>query len=174
MTNSNPLLASLDEVLAQGERLLHSLSDGQYAGKVPEADVSIGAHYRHALEHFKLMFEAVHQPGIDYDRRARDANLENERLLALSLTRDFRHAARFLSPAQFERIIETRCHTSYNDAVSSSASSTFGREVMYAVSHAVHHYALIAMMCRVRKIPVPQNFGVAPSTLHYQTQSASA
>lgn len=175
MTNSNPLLASLDEVLAQGERLLQGLSDGQYAGKVAEAaDASIGAHYRHSLEHFKLMFEAVHQPGIDYDSRARDANLENERLLALSLTRDFRHAARFLGPAQLERVIETRCQTSYNDGASSSASSTLGREVMYAVSHAVHHYALIAMICRMHKIPLPKNFGIAPSTLHYQTQSASA
>ena len=175
MTNANLLLASLDEVLAQGERLLQSLSDGQYAGKIPEAaDASIGAHYRHSLEHFELMFEAVQQPGIDYDSRARDGALENERLLALSLTHDFRHAARFLSPAQFERVIEARCQTSYNDAASSTASSTFGRELMYAVSHAMHHYALIALICRLRKIPLPQNFGVAPSTLRYLKQSASA
>jgi len=175
MTNANLLLASLDEVLAQGERLLQSLSDAQYAGKIPEAaDASIGAHYRHSLEHFQLMFEAVQQPGIDYDSRARDAALENERLLALSLTRDFRHATRFLSPAQFERVIEARCQTSYSDAASSSASSTFGREIMYAVSHAMHHYALIALICRLRKIPLPQNFGMAPSTLRYLRQSASA
>ena len=174
MTNANLLLASLDEVLAQGERLLQSLSDGQYAGKIPEADASIGAHYRHSLEHFQLMFEAVQQPGIDYDSRARDGALENERLLALSLTRDFRHATRFLSPAQLERVIEARCQISYNDAAPSSASSTFGREVMYAVSHAMHHYALIALICRLRKIPLPQNFGMAPSTLRYLRQSASA
>lgn len=175
MTNSHLLLASLDEVLAQGERLLQSLSDGQYAGKIAEAgDASIGAHYRHSLEHFQLMFEAVHQGEIDYDRRARDAALQAKRLLALSLTRDFRHAARFLGPAQLERAIEARCQTSYNDAASSSASSTFGREVMFAVSHAIHHYALIALICRLRKIPLPQNFGLAPSTLQYQRQSASA
>jgi hypothetical protein len=175
MTNSNLLLASLDEVLAQGERLLQSLSDSQYAAKLPEAaDASIGAHYRHGLEHFQLMFEAVQLPQIDYDGRARDGSLENERLLALSLTRDFRHAARFLSPAQLERPIEARCQISYNDAAPSSAASSFGREMMYAVSHAMHHYALIALICRLRKIPVPQNFGMAPSTLRYQKQSASA
>jgi hypothetical protein len=175
MTNSNLLLASLDEVLAQGERLLQTLSDSQYAGKIPEAaDASIGAHYRHSLEHFQLMFEAVQQTDIDYDRRARDGALENERQLALSLTRDFRHAGRFLNPAQLERVIEARCQTSYNDTATTSASSTFGREVMYAVSHAMHHYALIALICRLRKIPLPQNFGMAPSTLRYQRQSASA
>ena len=174
MTNGNLLLASLDEVLAQGERLLQTLSDSQYAGKVPEADASIGAHYRHSLEHFQLMFEALQQPAINYDNRARDGALENERLLALSLTRDFRHAARFLSPAQLERAIEARCQTSYSDAAPASAASTFGREVMYAVSHAIHHYALIALICRLRKIPLPQNFGLAPSTLEYLRQSASA
>ncbi|HUO01582.1 MAG TPA: hypothetical protein VMU31_02305 [Rhizomicrobium sp.] len=174
MTNGNLLLASLDEVLAQGERLLQTLSDSQYAGKVPEADASIGAHYRHSLEHFQLMFEALQQPAINYDNRARDGALENERLLALSLTRDFRHAARFLSPAQLERAIEARCQTSYSDAAPASAASTFGRELMYAVSHAIHHYALIALICRLRKIPLPQNFGLAPSTLEYLRQSASA
>jgi hypothetical protein len=171
---TNLLLASLDEVLAQGERLLQSLSDSQYAAKLPEAGASIGAHYRHSLEHFQLMFEAVQQPAIDYDSRARDGALENERLLAVSLTHDFRHATRFLSPTQLERAIEVRCQTSYNDAAPSTASSTFGREVMYAVSHAMHHYALIALICRLRKIPVPQNFGMAPSTLRYLRQSASA
>jgi hypothetical protein len=175
MTNGNLLLASLDEVLAQGERLLQSLSDHQYASKTPEAaDASIGAHYRHSLEHFQLMFEAVQQSDIDYDSRARDSALENERLMALSLTRDFRHAARFLNPAQLDRAIEARCQTSYNDGATSSASSTFGREVMYAVSHAIHHYALIALICRLRKIPLPQNFGMAPSTLRYLRQSATA
>ena len=174
MTNGNLLLASLDDVLAQGERLLQSLSDSQYAGKMVEAGASIGAHYRHSLEHFQLMFEAVQQPDINYDNRARDGALEHERLLALSLTRDFRHAARFLNAAQLDRAIEARCQTSYSDTVASSAASTFGREVMFAVSHATHHYALIALICRLRKIPLPQNFGMAPSTLLYLRQSASA
>jgi hypothetical protein len=175
MTNGNLLLASLDEVLAQGERLLQSLSDGQYAGLHCEAsDASIGAHYRHSLEHFKLMFEALQQGEIDYDQRARDHSLENERSLALALTRDLRNTARFLGPAQLERAIEARCQTSYDCAAPSSAASSVGREVMFAVSHAMHHYALIAMICRLQKIPLPQNFGTSPSTLQYQRQSASA
>lgn len=174
MTNSSLLLASLDEVLAQGEHLLQGLSDSQYADRIAEADVSIGAHYRHSLEHFKLIFEAQRAPEIDYDQRARDQSLEQQRLLALSLTRDFRHAARFLNPGQLERAIQARCQISYDAAASASASSSFGREVMYAVSHAVHHYALIGLICRLHKLPVPQNFGVAPSTLRHLRQSASA
>jgi hypothetical protein len=42
------------------------------------------------------------------------------------------------------------------------------------VSHAIHHYALIGLICDMRKIPVPQDFGVAPSTIAYKEQSQSA
>ena len=167
--NGTELLASLDEVLAQGERLLQGLSDGQYAG---EPGASIGAHYRHSIEHFQLLFEAVNQPEVDFDRRARNRELERERLLALSVTRDLRHAARFLHPRELARPIEVKCQISYSDPAAASAHSSFGREVMYAISHAVHHYALIAMMCGARKISVPPDFGVAPSTLRHQRQSA--
>lgn len=168
------LLSSLEEVLAEGERLLQGLSDSQYAATVAEAEgASIGAHYRHSLEHFRLVFEALHQAEIDYDRRARDPALEQDRLLALSLTRDLRHAARFLHASQLERPIEARCQTSYHHAGTQSAVSSFGREVMYAISHAMHHYALIAVICALRRISVPPNFGMAPSTLRYQRQSAT-
>jgi hypothetical protein len=172
--DGSELFSSLDEVLAEGERLLQGLSDSQYAVKLTEAGgTSIGAHYRHSLEHFQLIFEAVHQAEIDYDSRARDSGLEKERLLALSLTRDLRHAARFLQAGQLSRAMEAKCQTSYHNAGTQSAASSFGREVMYAISHAMHHYALIAMICALRKISVPPNFGMAPSTLRYQRQSAT-
>jgi hypothetical protein len=88
------LLAAMDEVLEQGEALLTGLSDAQYAHIVPQGG-SIGAHYRHSLEHFQILFAAVMDSHIDYDRRARDARLESERVAALKATRDFRQAARF-------------------------------------------------------------------------------
>ena len=170
----NPLLAAMDEVLEQGEALLTGLSDSQYAHAVCEGSAAaIGAHYRHSLEHFKILFEAVQEPGIDYDRRERDAGLECERLQALQATRDFRHAARFLATLPADRAIETRTKISYASSAPCSAASTLGREIMYAVSHAIHHYALIAIICGARKIAVPQNFGVAPSTIAFQEDLAA-
>ena len=165
----NPLLAAMDEVLEQGEALLLGLSDNQYADAVCDGSAAaIGAHYRHSLEHFKILFEAVQEPGIDYDRRQRDGGLERERLQALQATRDFRHAARFLATLPAERTIEARTKISYASPASCSASSTLGREIMYAVSHAIHHYALIGMICGARKIAMPPHFGVAPSTIAFQ------
>src|SRR5579862_8672593 len=106
------LLAAMDEVLEQGEALLTGLSDVQYAHGVPGAG-SIGAHYRHSLEHFQILFEAVKGSHIDYDQRARDARLETKRLAALKITRDFRQAAHFLLTLAPERPIETRSKISY-------------------------------------------------------------
>lgn len=165
--SANQLLAAMDEVLEQGEALLAGLSDAQYADG---AGASIGAHYRHSLEHFKILLEAVNEARIDYDHRGRDAKLENERLFALQVTRDFRHAARFLSTLPADRPIEARYKISYAGSGSCAAASTVGREIMYAVSHAIHHYALIGMICGMRRIPAPQDFGVAPSTIEYRNR----
>jgi len=165
--STNQLLAAMDVVLEQGEALLMGLSDAQYAD-AGDLRTSVGAHYRHSLEHFKLLLEAVNGSQIDYDRRERDACLEQERLFALQVTRDFRHAARFLSTLQPDRPIEARYKISYDGSGACSASSTVGREIMYAVSHAIHHYALIGMICDMRKMPAPLDFGVAPSTIDHQ------
>ena len=173
--STEQLLAAMDEVLEQGEALLTGLSDAQYADAAHGASgASIGAHYRHSLEHFKILLEAANETQVDYDQRERDAGLENERLFALQVTRDFRHAARFLSTMPANRPIEARYKISYAGSGACSAASTVGREIMYAVSHAIHHYALIGLICGMRKIPVPEDFGVAPSTVEYQKHAESA
>ena len=45
-------------------------------------------------------------------------------------------------------------------------ASTVGREFMYAVAHAIHHYALIAVMCELMKMPRPR--GIRRCALHPQ------
>ncbi|MGH6827736.1 MAG: DinB family protein [Rhizomicrobium sp.] len=174
MADGMELLSALDDVLAQGEHLLKSLSDGDYEGESSQApETTIGAHYRHSLEHFQMIFEAVAGDEIDYDRRARDPVLERERSSALALTQVLRQRARFLHAAQLQQPIVVRCQTGYGEPVSAAALSSFGREAMYVIFHAIHHYALIAMICAGRGIAVPGNFGMAPSTLRYRRQSAA-
>lgn len=170
---TNQLLAAMDEVLAQGEALLAGLSDAQYRESA-ETGASIGAHYRHSLEHFKILLEAAGGGTVDYDRRARDPQLETERLTALRVTHEFRQAARFLATLPPDRPIEARYKISYAGTGACSAVSTLGREIMYAVSHAIHHYALIALTCGQRRVAVPAHFGVAPSTLAHRAPDEAA
>ena len=46
-------------------------------------------------------------------------------------------------------------------------SSTVGRELQYLLDHTIHHYAIIAIILKAQSITVPEEFGVAPSTLKY-------
>ncbi|MGC3957412.1 MAG: hypothetical protein QM813_05455 [Verrucomicrobiota bacterium] len=60
------------------------------------------------------------------------------------------------------------CKTSYATSGSQASPSTVGREIMYSVAHAVHHYALIGFMAAVMGLALPPGFGIAPSTLKHQ------
>ncbi len=64
--------------------------------------------------------------------------------------------------------MKMRCALADDDGEVPMVGSTLGREISYAVMHAVHHYALIGIMCRLQGVEVPKGFGVAPSTQRYE------
>jgi hypothetical protein len=72
------------------------------------------------------------------------------------------------------RPLAVTCKTSYASSGSQQSPSTVGREIMYSVAHAVHHYALIGIMAGLMGIPLPAGFGVAPSTIKHHQQTARA
>jgi len=44
------------------------------------------------------------------------------------------------------------------------------REAMFCVGHAIHHYAILKLLCAEAHVELPYEFGVAPSTLkHLET-----
>jgi len=169
------LIRSVLETLAQGEALLAHLSDETYTRKLPVAfNASVGGHYRHCLDHFRSLLEAAASGDLNYDLRERGTLVENHRFAALNATRDLREACAALSETCLSRALSVRCKTSYASGGSQTSESTVGREVMYAVAHAVHHYALIGIMCGLMGVPLPAGFGVAPSTLQHQAETAKA
>ena len=68
------------------------------------------------------------------------------------------------------RALSVTCKTSYAASSSQQSPSTVGREVMYVVAHAVHHYALIGIMAGLMGVGLPPGFGVAPSTIKHQNE----
>jgi len=161
----------MQETFKQGEHLLRHLDEETYRNKLPVAfNASIGGHYRHCLDHFLSIFEAVGSAEIDYDSRKRDARIEASRLFALNVTRDLSGRSKLLREELLEKSVLIRCKVSYASPHSPQVPSTFGREVMYAVTHAIHHYALIGVMCGLQGVSLPEGFGVAPSTLKHQAE----
>lgn len=171
--NARIILDSIKEVLSQGETLLMALDDQAYATKIPAAfNASIGGHYRHCLDHFCSVFDGLDTGEIDYDNRKRDPRIENIREVALSHTRRLLRASEQLADWQLDRFTWARSKVSYSTDVSPAASSTVGREFMYCVVHTIHHYALVGVMCGMLDVPLPEGFGVAPSTIKHNQDAA--
>lgn len=171
----NALLASAREVLAQGLALLQAIDDGAYATRLPAAfDASIGGHMRHCLDHFRNLLDGLDAEEIDYDARARDTRIETIRSVALAAAREQLREFEALDAAVLERTVRVRAKSSYAAADSPVASSTVGREVMFCVAHAIHHYAIIGVMAGMLEVTLPAGFGVAPSTLQHRRDQLAA
>ena len=169
-SNASPeLLDSVREILRQGEILLPEISDDAYTCKLAVAfNSSIGGHYRHCLDHFQNLLNAAGAGDLDYDQRERGTRVETDRWAALAATRGLIVGYQGLNPAWLARSLAVTCKTNYATSGSQTSPSTVGRELMYSVAHAVHHYALIGVMAGIMGIPLPTGFGIAPSTLKHQ------
>jgi len=169
------LIQSVIEALQQGEALITEISDEDYTRKVPVTfNASIGGHYRHCLDHFRTLLNAAAAGDLNYDHRERGTLVETDRFAALNATRDLCEAYAKLDPAFLARTLMVTCKTSYSTSGSQVSPSTIGREIMYGVAHAVHHYALIGIMGGIMGLKLPLGFGVAPSTLKHQAETAKA
>jgi hypothetical protein len=167
------ILNGVAEVLRQGEMLLGALDDAAYTTRVPGAfNASIGGHYRHCLDHFQSLLDALDADEVNYDHRKRDPRIEGDREFAIAETCRIFNGCDWIPAEWLHRTILVRSKVSYGDREAPAMPSTFGREIMYAVAHAIHHYALIGVMCGMQGVPLPAGFGVAPSTLKHGAEEA--
>jgi len=161
-------------ILGQGEVLLRALSGENYTRRVPLAfNASIGGHYRHCLDQFTSLLRALDADEVNYDHRERDVRIESQPDFALTLTQQMRAQLERLPLSALDSPVRARCEVSYAHGASPVTGSTFGRELVYAIAHAIHHYALISVMARLMEATLPEHFGVAPSTVaHHAKQNA--
>lgn len=168
-SNAQEILDAAVNLLRQGEEVLMKLSAENYTRKIALAfNGSIGGHYRHCLDHFRSLLRAEATEELNYDDRERNPQIETDLPTALSETRALRHAFEQLPPQIVDRPLRAGCKVNYGASAPQWAPSNFGREVIYAVAHAVHHFALIAIIARAMDLSLPLHCGIAPSTLDHQ------
>ena len=166
--NIDQILGSAHEVLTQGEELLRLIGDDDYTRVArPAFSSGIGAHYRHCLDHFTSFLRGTRDGEINFDTRDRDSNMEIDRLFVLEQTQAMLRAVINLDRSLLTRSVRITAKVQYASTTSQTAMSTFERELMYVVAHAMHHYALIRVMASLLEIRLPAEFGVAPSTLQH-------
>jgi len=169
------ILNAAGEVLAHGEALLREISDSAYSKKIPLSfDASVGGHYRHCLDHFDSLLSGLAEGIIDYDARLRNPRLETDRLFAIAKTAEIQTRMQKLPGASLWDPVSVRCKVAYSCDDSPPVPSAVAREVMFCVSHAIHHYAIIGVMADMQKMNLPPGFGIAPSTLKHNRDLALA
>jgi hypothetical protein len=170
---SRVLVQSVEDVLLQGLELLESVGGETYRRILPTPySASIGKHYRHVLDHFTSLARGLQASVINYDERPRDVMLENFVEIAkdatISLIEELANSD--LDPSAPCSVTYS---VGYHEDQPIHICSTVGREISYCVSHAIHHFAIIRLVCAELGVTLPVEFGVAPSTLkHRATVSA--
>lgn len=164
------LVAASQDVLLQGLSLLFDLWDRTYSRAANSPyNASIGRHYRHVLEHFQRAIQGARSGKIDYDARERNVRLENEVKYASIATCDVLRAIKNYTDETLARPCNVVQSVAYRNTHAPIVASNLGRELAYCTGHAIHHYAIIRLICHNLGIHVPAEFGVAPSTIRHMS-----
>jgi len=165
------LTSSIRDVLEQGLLFLDRLSDEVYAQPLGGVFAgSLGAHYRHVLDHFLCLIEGIRTGEVNYDQRRRNPQLENSVVDARLVTDALMDEFRDLSQSVLQRQCLVTYRISYGETGEEAVASNVAREVMFCVGHAIHHYAILKLLCVEAGVTLPYEFGIAPSTLkHLET-----
>jgi len=134
-------------------------------------DGAIGEHVRHLLDHYVGFLGALENGRrLDYEARVRDPRVESDTVFARSLLRGVVSKLGALDGTDLDAPMHVRIEVEHAQLWS---GSTPARELAFLVSHTVHHCALIGVICRANGVPVPPDFGVAPSTLRHRAATSA-
>jgi hypothetical protein len=150
--------------LEQGVILLRRLTAEQYAAPNRACfNSTIGGHIRHNFDHFACFLDGLPRSEVDYDARARDQRIETDPVHAAHCLTVAARTLGELKGSDLGR--DVRVKMDGGSGARAWARSTVARELQFLISHTIHHYAMIAVICHELAVPLDPAFGVAPSTL---------
>jgi len=155
--------AALTRLLEELAAVLCRVSPMAYtATPFPAVSGSIGQHVRHVLDHVASVCAAAPRAPLSYDHRERGTNVEADVAAALRTIRRLTSALTAL-PARDDEPI-TMMSMLAPGAEPIVVHTTLGRELLFVVSHTIHHQALIGLLLSAAGCGVPRDFGLAAST----------
>lgn len=163
------LQQAVNNVFVQLSETIRQLSPSQYIQHcVNLGNNTIGQHVRHIIELFQCLEIGYADSSVNYEKRKRDIAIETDRDLALQL---LQNVYSNLNRPDKELIL----HASYDEHSEEpiAISTNYFREVAYNLEHTIHHMALIRVGIKeVSDITLPEEFGVASSTVKHRKQCA--
>lgn len=169
MSINQRLIDTNISALQEGAQLLSVLEVNQYTqGFKPAFQSTIGAHFRHVLEHYRCFFQQIDTGAFCYDKRDRDAVLECDQAYAEQTIDELIRAFNELPENTFEQAFVIDDEQSQGPVV-----TTLQRELLFLQSHTVHHYAIIGAMTRAFGNQPADDFGVAIATRSHQKRQTN-
>jgi hypothetical protein len=159
----------IQNVFVQLSESLNLLQDAEYTKPSKILfNATIGQHARHIIELFLCLEKGYSDGVVNYEKRKRDHRIETDRKLAIQLLKDVFHR---IERPNIEIVLETE---DYEDRITTvSIPTNYYREIAYNLEHTIHHMALIRVGINdVSSVELPEEFGVAFSTIKYRKECA--
>lgn len=164
MSHNKNLLQTNVSALAEGRALLALLKPEQYTQGYKSAFHStIGAHFRHVLEHYRCFLIQFKSRHFCYDSRERDQLLECDFEYAKQTIVELSAKLNSLSSEK----LDFECQITDQQTREPVTTSVY-RELLFLQSHTMHHYAIIGAMARAFGMQPDDDFGVAIATREHQ------
>ena len=163
------LQQAVNNVFVQLAGTLDQLTQQEYVQPcVTLFNNTIGQHVRHIIELFQCLENGYDEGMVNYEKRRRDLLIETDKAFATSLLQEiFTNLAR----SNKELILEAIYDEHATEPI--TISTNYYREIAYNLEHTIHHMALIRVgVNEVSAIELPEDFGVASSTVKYRKQCA--
>lgn len=166
-------ISALISVLRELAEVVARLTPAQYSADDGVVPGSIGGHVRHILDHVATLLAASESAELNYDHRERGTPVETDPDAAIAQIRRLERQALSLDPSVLMRPLNIPVMVC-GDGTAVRTRSSFGRELTFVMSHAIHHNALIAAMLKLMGLSVPPRFGYAPATVAHLNHVACA
>ena len=164
------LLAVIDNIFSQIKGYLSQIEEDQYTEKLEIfSGSSIGQHTRHIIEFFMCLTKQLESQTINYDTRERRKDIEeNPKVASTELDQLSNLLGGISAPASLQLVT---CY-GQDHAETAEIETTLERELLYNIEHAVHHLAMIKIGLKsvFPQVDLPDDFGVAQSTISYRKQ----
>ena len=165
---ADSLRSAVRDVLLQGRAFLDSVGEGAYARTQDGAfSGNLGAHYRHVLDHFLCLVVGARTGQVNYDERGRNSLLETSVAEARFVTEGLINEFDLLSAEVLQQDCAVTYSVGYGIDKAGAVRSNVARELMFCIGHAIHHYAILKLLCAGAEVKLPYEFGIAPSTLKH-------
>lgn len=160
-------IATLDQAL----NFLSTINQDTYVQQPSNKMSPIGAHIRHILDHFNAIINGTTRGRIDYEERNRGSLVEFNLTIAMARFNEIKQWFSQLKSQDYLQAVTIESDIGLDGVEIMTAPSSLNRELMFACTHAIHHYSILKIILKdINSQECDSQFGKAASTANFEQQ----